>query len=246
MIEFDKLEKSFGPKRVLDGVSFQVRPGEITVVLGKSGTGKSVLLKHVVGLLYPDSGEVRVEGQSLSGMSETNFHEIRRTCGMVFQLPALLDSLTVFDNVAFGIRVHRPDTSEEALLQEVKVALAAVHLGEDVFYRTPPELSFGTQKRVSLARTVVVRPKYLLFDEPTTGLDPVVTGAINRLILDLTRRISAGALVVSHDIGGALAIADKILLLDAGRIRFEGTPGEFRKSELPLARSFLKAAGVDA
>jgi len=246
MIEFDKLEKSFGPKKVLDGVSFQVKPGEITVVLGKSGTGKSVLLKHVVGLLFPDAGEVRVEGRSLTGLSEENFHDVRRTCGMVFQLPALLDSLTVFDNVAFGIRVHRPDTGEKALAEEVRVALSAVHLGEDVFYRRPPELSFGMQKRVSLARAVVVRPKYLLFDEPTTGLDPVVTGAINRLIVDLTRRISAGALVVSHDIAGALEIADKILLLDQGKVRFEGTAAEFAASELPLARDFRRAAGVPA
>lgn len=244
MIEFCKIEKSFGPKRVLDGVSFSVRPGAITVVLGKSGTGKSVLLKQVVGLLRPDAGEVKVDGKSLSGLPEEGFHEVRRACGMVFQLPALLDSLTIYDNVAFGIRIHRPDTEADAVFAEVKEALAAVHLGEESFYRFPPELSFGTQKRVSLARAIVVRPRYLLFDEPTTGLDPVVTGAINRLIVDLTRKISAGALVVSHDIPGALAIADRIVLLDGGKVRFEGSAGEFRGSDLVLAKDFLKAAGV--
>lgn len=244
MIEFVDIRKSFGPKLVLDGVTFSVRPGEITVVLGKSGTGKSVLLKHVVGLLRPDGGEVRVEGKSLAGLPEEEFHEVRRACGMVFQLPALLDSLTIFDNVAFGIRIHRPHTSSDEVLGEVKAALAAVHLGEEVFYRFPPELSFGTQKRVSLARAIVVRPRYLLFDEPTTGLDPVVTGAINRLIVDLTRQISAGALVVSHDIPGALAIADRIVLLDAGKVRFEGTATEFRASRLALAKDFLEASGA--
>ncbi len=243
MIEFIGVEKSFGAKRVLEGVTFSVRPGKITVVLGKSGTGKSVLLKQVVGLLRPDAGEVKVEGKSLSDLSETSFHEIRRTCGMVFQLPALLDSLSIYENVAFGIRIHRPDTPEAGVKAEVKEALASVHLGEEVFYRFPPELSFGTQKRVSLARAIVVRPKYLLFDEPTTGMDPVVTGAINRLIVDLTRQISAGALVVSHDIPGALAIADHIVMLDSGKVRFEGTAAELRASALPLAREFMKASG---
>jgi phospholipid/cholesterol/gamma-HCH transport system ATP-binding protein len=244
MIEFVGLEKSFGEKRVLDGVSFEVRPAEIVVVLGRSGTGKSVLLKHVVGLLRPDAGEVRVDGVSLAGLDEKGFLAIRKLCGMVFQLPALIDSLTVFDNVAFGVRVHRPGTPLAEIRKDVGEALEAVHLGESVWYRYPPELSFGMQKRVSLARSVLVRPKYLLFDEPTTGMDPVVTGAINRLIVDLTRRISAGAVVVSHDLPGALEIADRILLLDAGKVRFEGTAEEFRRTALPLARDFLSAAGV--
>ncbi len=247
MIEFIHIEKSFAEKRVLDGVSFCVRPGEIAVVLGRSGTGKSVLLKHLVGLLRPDAGDLRVDGQSLLGLSEEGFHPIRRSCGMVFQLPALLDSLTIYENVAFGIRIHRPNTGETAVRLEVKEALAAVHLGEEIFYRFPPDLSFGTQKRISLARAIVVRPRYLLFDEPTTGLDPVVTGAINRLIVDLTRRLSAGALVVSHDIPGALAIADRILLLDGGKLRFEGSASEFAAAKLPLAQDFLKAArGAEA
>lgn len=243
MIEFRKVSKAFGPKRVLKGISFVVEPGEIVFVLGRSGMGKSVLLKHIVGLLRPDAGEIFVDGQEVSQLPEEAFLAVRKKCGMVFQFPALLDALTIYDNVAFGLRAHKlvtPAGEEE----RVRKLLASVHLGAEVAARYPPELSFGMQKRVSIARTLAIEPSYLLFDEPTTSLDPVTTAAIHELIHQLARKLKVAALVVSHDIASALRVADRILFLDGGELIAQGTPAELRKTATGMAREFLREAEV--
>lgn len=239
MIEFKKVFKAFGSKQVLAGMSFSVERGEVVFLLGRSGAGKSVCLKHLVGLVQPDRGEVWVDGQQVSGLSEKEFFEVRRKCGMVFQFPALLDSLSVYDNIAFGLRAHGLVGPDEERASVVK-ALASVNLGESQLKKFPPELSFGTQKRVSIARTLAIRPQYLLFDEPTTSLDPVSTAGIHALIAALSRNLNVTALVVSHDMAGALSVADRILLVDQGKVVDQGTPEQMRASAHPLTREFLR------
>lgn len=236
-IEFKNIVKKFGERTILKGFSFAVNKGEILFILGTSGTGKSVLLKNLVGLLRPTSGEIWIDGQEVSQISEEDYLPVRKKCGMVFQHPALFDSLSVFENVAFGLRRHY-DLPEEEIQKKVISCLSLVNLHgiEDKF---PTEISYGMQKRVSLARTVAVDPEILLFDEPTTGLDPVTTNAVNHLIKDLSRRLKTTSLVVSHDMHCALDIADRIIVLDKGNIVDQGTPQEMLKSEKPLVRDFL-------
>ena len=242
MIRFRKVTKRFGQKLVLDAIDFTIRDGEIVFVMGKSGTGKSVLLKNIVGLLRPDSGEIWVDDTEVSHLAETDYYEVRKKCGMVFQFPALLDSLTVFDNVAFGLRAHRMVEEGESLRVKVEEKLRVVGLGSEILLRFPPELSFGLQKRVSIARTLAVDPGTLLFDEPTTGMDPVGTNAINHLIQDLSRRLNVTSVVVSHDMHCALDIADRIFLLDGGSVLVDGTPQEILRSHEPLVEQFVRAA----
>lgn len=237
-IIFDRVSKAFGPKRVLDQVSFTVNTGEIMFVLGKSGMGKSVTLKNIVGLLKPDSGRVLVEDMVTSELDESGLEQARKICGMVFQHPALLDSLTIYQNVAFGLR----GMPEEQMRARVIECLKLVHLDESIFGRKPPEISYGMQKRVSLARTLAPGPRYLLFDEPTTGLDPITTNAVNELIFELSRKLKVTSLVVSHDMGCALRIADRILVLDQGKILALGTVPEIKASSHELIRDFLKEA----
>ncbi|WP_413289390.1 ABC transporter ATP-binding protein [Bdellovibrio sp. HCB337] len=237
MIQFKNLIKRFGDRTVLKGLSLDIREGEILFILGTSGTGKSVLLKNLVGLLRPDEGEIWIDGEEVSRLSEEEYLPVRKKCGMVFQHPALFDSLTIFENVAFGLRRHyRLD--EETISLKVKKALSLVHL-TGIENKKPAEISYGMQKRVSLARTVALEPRILLFDEPTTGLDPVTTNAVNQLILDLSRTLKTTSLVVSHDMHCALGIADRIVVLDKGEIVALGTPDEMKKSQVPLVRDFL-------
>lgn len=237
MVEFRNVRKTFGNLKVLNGTNFQIKKGEIVFVLGTSGTGKSVLLKTIVGLLKADSGEIFVDGKDVSRFSEEELFPIRKDCGMVFQQPALFDSITIFENVAYGLRRHLK-LSEPEIKERVKKALAMVYLSgvEDKF---PSQISYGMQKRASLARTVVLQPKILMFDEPTTGLDPVTTGAINRLIKELSQKLKTTSIVVSHDMKCALEIADRILLLEKGEISAQGTPAELQKSRYPLVMEFL-------
>lgn len=241
MISFQNVRKSFGDREVLKGISFEVPQGQILFVLGTSGTGKSVLLKNIVGLLKPSSGKIFIDGEEVSSYSEKQMFPVRRKCGMVFQQPALFDSLTIFENVAFGLRKHQPDLSEEQVRARVQECLHLVHL-QGIESKKPQEISYGMQKRVSLARTVAVSPRILLFDEPTTGLDPVTTNAINHLILELSRKLQTTSLVVSHDMQCALDIADHILVLDKGEIVDQGTPARLKKSQQPLVQDFLKEA----
>ncbi|MNK98736.1 putative ABC transporter ATP-binding protein [compost metagenome] len=237
MIEFKNLVKRFGTRTVLNGLNLKVHEGEILFILGTSGTGKSVLLKNIVGLLTPDEGEIWIDSQEVSKFTEEQYFRIRKKCGMVFQHPALFDSLTVFENVAFGLRRHY-QLDEDVIRSKVQKALKLVNL-HGVEDKKPAQISYGMQKRVSLARTVALEPQILLFDEPTTGLDPVTTTAINQLILDLSRELKTTSLVVSHDMHCALSIADRIVVLDKGNIAAVGTPEELKASPHPLVRDFL-------
>ncbi|MCB0361327.1 MAG: ABC transporter ATP-binding protein [Bdellovibrionales bacterium] len=241
MIEFIDVIKKFGDRTVLDGISFEVSKGEILFILGTSGTGKSVLLKNIVGLLQPTRGEIYIDGREVSRLSEEEFLEVRKKCGMVFQHPALFDSLDVFENVAFGLRRHYL-LSESEISERVKKVLQLVNLGLEITNKLPANISYGMQKRVSLARTIAIEPQILLFDEPTTGLDPITTHTINELIRSLSRSLKTTSLVVSHDMHCALAIADKVIVLDKGKVVESGSPTDLVKSKHPLVVDFLQEA----
>ncbi|OQW51871.1 MAG: ABC transporter ATP-binding protein [Proteobacteria bacterium SG_bin7] len=238
MIKFVNLVKKFGSRTVLKGINLEIKESEIVFVLGTSGTGKSVLLKNIVGLLRPDGGEIFIDGQEVSKLTEEQYFPIRKKCGMVFQHPALFDSISVFENVAFGLRRHYKDWSEEKIIERVKYCLSLVHL-KDQEEKLPPSLSYGMQKRVSLARTVAIEPKVLLFDEPTTGLDPITTRSVNNLILKLSRELKTTSIVVSHDMQCALEIADRIVVLSDGNIIAQGNTEDLKKSTVPLVQDFL-------
>lgn len=237
-LEIKGLVKNFGNRTVLDGINLSIPDGKIVFILGTSGTGKSVLLKNIVGLLRPDKGEIWLDGEDISKFSEEKYFPIRKKCGMVFQYPALFDSLSVLENVAFGMRRHFPQLKEDEVRARVKKHLALVNL-KDIEDRFPAEISYGMQKRVSLARTAACEPRYLLFDEPTTGLDPVTTNAVNQLIKRLSRTLNTTSIVVSHDMTCALDIADNIVVLDKGRVIEQGSPEELKKSAVPLVKQFL-------
>lgn len=187
--------------------------------------------------MTPDEGEIWIDGEEVSKFSEEQYLPIRKKCGMVFQHPALFDSLTVYENVAFGLRRHY-QLDEETIREKVTKALKLVHLA-GIEKKKPAQISYGMQKRVSLARTVALEPRILLFDEPTTGLDPVTTTAVNQLIYDLSRELKTTSMVVSHDMNCALSIADRIVVLDKGQIVALGTPEELKRSEHPLVKDFL-------
>lgn len=237
MIQFKNLIKKFGSRTVLDGISFQVQKGEILFILGTSGTGKSVLLKNLVGLMRPDGGEIWIDGEETGSWSELQMQNIRKKVGMVFQQPALFDSLTIFENVAFGLRKHFGLQGVE-LQTRVASALSKVHL-QGIEAKIPSEISYGMQKRASLARTLALNPEVLLFDEPTTGLDPITTRAVNLLIKELSNQLKTTSLVVSHDMACAFEIADRIIVLDKGKIIEQGTPKDLLNSNQPLVQDFL-------
>ncbi len=238
-IQFISVHKTLNGKTVLKDINFNVHSGEILFILGKSGVGKSVTLKHIVGLMKPDSGQVLLDTNAVHLMDEKKLIGLRKICGMVFQHPALLDSITVYDNIAFGIK-NEPRYKDLAVLEKkIKNSLYEIHLNQNILGKKPYELSVGIQKRVSIARAIALDPKYLLFDEPTTGLDPVATHSINQLILNLTRKLNVTSIVVSHDIVSALKLADRIIFLHEGEIVFNGTPQEMRKSMVPIIKAFL-------
>ena len=238
MIVFKDVYKAFGPKKVLNGLTLEIQKGEIFFMLGRSGTGKSVALKHLVGLLRPDKGEIILDGQAIHRCTEAEFGPIRRKCGIVFQLPALLDSRTVFENITFGIR----DLPLKEQIVRAKKILPEVNLESLVpvmSLRFPPQLSYGEQKRLALARTLLVDPAYVLYDEPTTGLDPITSKSVHDLIRKVSRDLGKTSLVVSHDMRNALETADKIAVLDAGRVIDFGTPAQILKSTVSLTVDFL-------
>ena len=244
-IRFEGVSKRFGPKTILTDVSFEVALGEILFILGKSGMGKSVTLKHIVGVMRPDRGRVFVGSDEVSKMAAEDLPRVRRRCGMVFQHPALLDSLTVYENVSFGLRTPQYQESLPKPLTEPEIErivvekLSLVNLGRDVLHRFPTEISYGMQKRVSLARTLAPGPEFLLFDEPTTGLDPITTNAVNDLIFELSRKLKVTSVVVSHDMACALKIADRVLVLDQARILALDTVAGIKRSKEPLIQEFM-------
>lgn len=239
IIKVENLIKSFGDRRILNDISFQVNKGEILFVLGQSGTGKSVLLKCLVGLLIPDSGEIQIDQLSLKNRSEKDFQEVRRKCAMVFQNPALFDSLTIEENISFGL-VRLTNLSLEEISKKTKRVLESVQLSQNILVKKPHEISFGQQKRVSLARSLVLEPEILLFDEPTTGLDPVSTTAINRLIGHISKEYNTTSLVVSHDMQCAYDIAHRVLFLDKGQIIFDDRTENIHKSQESLVQQFFQ------
>jgi len=234
------LEKRFRDKAVLRGVTLDVRTGETLVVLGGSGSGKSVLLKHTNALLAPDAGSVEVDGVVLGHSGEDELARIRRNIAMLFQQAALFDSLTVAENVAYPLREHHL-CAELELRERVAAALDMVGLAGTESLM-PSELSGGMRKRAALARALVLEPRAVLYDEPTTGLDPVVAAKVNHLIRDLQRRLGLTSVVVTHDLGSAFFVADRIAFLHDGRIRFVGPPDEARASTDPHLHEFLTAA----
>ncbi len=234
------VQKAFRDKAVLRGVNLDVHAGETLVLLGGSGSGKSVLLKHMNGLLRADVGSVEVDGMRLETLDEDGLVPVRRRVSMLFQQGALFDSLTVGDNVAFPLREHRM-LPEHEVPARVADALAMVGL-ENTERLMPAELSGGMRKRAALARALVLEPKVVLYDEPTTGLDPVVGAKINHLIRDLQRRLGLTSVVVTHDLNSAFFVADRIAFLYEGRIRFTGTPEEARADADGPLHEFLTAA----
>ncbi len=237
MIRLEGVTKAFGQQPVLDGLDLVVQTGETVAVLGRSGSGKSVLLKHVARLLMPDSGTVRVGGVELSSADEATVKRARRTMGYVFQFAALFDSMTIGDNVALPLR--RAGVLEAEIVDRVAAVLDTVGL-PDQADRYPAELSGGMRKRAGIARAVVGRPDYLLYDEPTTGLDPVTTAVIDSLMLRMKDELQATSILVTHDIQSAFRVADRVALLYGGRIQIEDVPGRIRESKDPLVRAFVE------
>jgi phospholipid/cholesterol/gamma-HCH transport system ATP-binding protein len=241
MVVYQDLYKKFD-RPVLAGVDLEVARGETLSVVGHSGTGKSVLLKTTIGLIVPDRGDVVIDGISVTRSGSRGLADIRKKVGYVFQNAALFDSMTVFENVSQGISdAEQRRVGEKEVLKRVVQALEHVNLDADaVINKLPSELSGGMRKRVGIARAIVSRPEILLYDEPVTGLDPVNATVVHRLIANLDRELGITGIIVTHDIEGALPISDRVALLDQGRIRFQGTPDEFRNSQDTLVRAFLE------
>jgi phospholipid/cholesterol/gamma-HCH transport system ATP-binding protein len=235
------VERSFAGKPVLRGIDLEVLEGETMVVLGGSGEGKSVLLRHINGLERPDAGEVFADGKRLNALSEDELFPIRRDIAMVFQLGALFDSLTVYGNLSYPIREHG-ERDEDRIRKRASEVLEMVELNSEVGKLYPAELSGGMKKRVALARALALEPKAVLYDEPTTGLDPLVTRKINLLIRNLQTRLGFTSVVVTHDLKSAFMVGDRFALLDQGRIRFSGTAEEVRATKDELMREFIEAA----
>ena len=237
MIEIVDLFKRFGENQVLKGVNLKINKGETVVILGRSGCGKSVLLKHIIGLMKPDKGKVLIDGEDITTFKNEKLYKLRQRFGMLFQAAALFDSMTVEENVGLGLREHRL-LSEDRVRQRVKERLGLVGLPgvEDL---KPAELSGGMKKRVGLARALAMDPEFVLYDEPTTGLDPIMADAINQLIIELRNKLSITSIAVTHDITSAYKIADRIALLHQGEIVFEGTPEQTKSSADPVVKQFV-------
>ena len=237
MIRFRNVSKAFGAKRVLEGFTLDIPDGQTTVLLGYSGTGKSVALKHIVGLRVPDSGVVEVDGKAVADLSRDELMAMRASIGYVFQFAALIDSMSVFDNVALGLRQQgRP---EDEVGRRVETSLDRVGL-KDAMVRLPSELSGGMRKRVGIARAIALEPRYILYDEPTTGLDPVTAAVIDELMVRTKRDLGVTGVVVTHDMRSAFAVADRIAMLYEGRVHAVGTVDEIRQTEDPLVRQFIE------
>src|SRR3954464_1241649 len=237
LIDLRHVSKRFGWLVVLNDVSLSIEPGKCIVIIGASGTGKSVLLKHIVGLLQPDTGEVWFKGQRIDTLPERKLMEVRQHFGFLFQMGALFDSANVLDNVAFPLTEHTKKSREE-IQQIAKQKLALVGL-PDVGTKMPAELSGGQKKRVALARAIALDPEVILYDEPTTGLDPVRADVINQLIVKLKQELKVTSITVTHDMASAFKIADRIVMLHEGKLIFDGTPAEIQNTRVPIVRQFV-------
>jgi len=235
-IQIEGLRKSFGGKVVLDGIDFSVPEGESLVIVGPSGTGKSVLMKHLIGLIRPDSGRVFMDGRDFWSLSEPDRTTVRKRFGMSFQEGALFDSMSVFDNVAFPLR--RSGRPPDEVRDRVRECLAIVHL-PNVERKRPSELSGGMRRRVGFARAIAHEPEILLFDEPNTGLDPIMTDVIDEVILEMKERLDVTIVTITHHMASAKKIGDRVALLHGGKLLYEASPEEFLRSEDPAVRQFV-------
>ncbi len=242
MISFRNVSKSFGPKTVLHDVSFDIADGEIFFIIGASGVGKSVLIKHLIGLLRPDDGQIWLDDEDVTHLDELAMYRVRKKCAMVFQHSTLFDSKTCAENVALPLRKHRKLRAEDALDEAYRL-LALVRM--DAYGdRFPTELGDGMKKRVAIARALTLEPRYVLFDEPTTSLDPVSARRVDGLIKELKDSVGVTSVVVSHDLKSIFGIADKIAMLYQGHVRLLGTPGEFRESRDAIVDQFVNGRSV--
>lgn len=237
-IELLEVRKAFGDKEILKGFSLTIEDGETLSIIGYSGAGKSVTLKHIIGLVQADSGSVHVDGMDVAALSRTELTDLRRNIGYVFQFAALFDSMTIGENVAMGL-YRIPDMDEEEIRARVRECLSLVDL-HDVHDRYPSEMSGGMKKRAGLARAIATGPKYLLYDEPTTGLDPVTVKVIDRLNIRMKEELGVTGIVITHDMDSAYRISDRIAMLYEGKMRAVGTVEEIRNSEDPVVRAFVE------
>lgn len=240
MIELRAVRKCFGEQVVLDGVDFEVREGETLALLGPSGTGKSVLLKHINGLIRPDSGTVTVDGKEVASLPRKELAELRTSIGYVFQNGALFDSMNVFENVRLGLSDENQFSDREFYEPRIAECLRLVNLSVETMEKLPSQLSGGMRKRVGIARAIAGKPKYLLYDEPTSGLDPVNANVIDDLVRRLDEELGVSSIMVTHDVRGAFNVADRIALLSEGKIVLQGTPEEFKDSDNPKVKAFLE------
>jgi phospholipid/cholesterol/gamma-HCH transport system ATP-binding protein len=239
LIHFQNVKKTFGPKVIYSGLEFAIHRGETVTILGPSGSGKSVMLKMLIGLLEVDSGGIVFDGQDVTKMGDRELFEVRRRVAYLFQGAALFDSLTVGENVAYGLREQNWNTmSDEEILRRVAQSLESVGL-PGIEEMRPSDLSGGMKKRVGLARTLALQPEVLLYDEPTTGLDPINTARINNLIRGIKRALGLTSVVVTHDMGTAFSVSDRIVMIGKGKLIMEGTPEDFRRTQNPYVRDFI-------
>jgi phospholipid/cholesterol/gamma-HCH transport system ATP-binding protein len=240
MIELHGVRKRFGEQVVLDGVDFTVQDGETVALMGPSGTGKSVLLKHIVGLIRQDAGTVIVDGKDVAHLKREALRQLRSTIGYVFQAGALFDSMSVFENIRLGITNEDQFRDLEYARDRVKRCLELVNLTPDTAEKYPAQLSGGMRKRVGISRAIAGTPKYLLYDEPTSGLDPVNADIIDDLVKSLAKELGVTSVMVTHDVRGAMRVANRLALLTGGKIVQQGTPQEFMQSTVPEVREFLE------
>jgi len=240
LIELRGLKKRFGAQQVLRDVHLNVNKGETMVIIGTSGGGKSVILKHCIGLLQPDGGEVIVDGKVISSPTHIDVKTIRKRMGMLFQGAALFDSMNVGENIKFALREHNRQLSESQLNEIVAEKLSMINLSPDIRFKMPSELSGGMKKRLGLARVIALNPEIILYDEPTTGLDPVTSDVINDLILEMQHKLGVTSIVVTHDMVSAYKVANRMSMLYEGRIIFVGTPDELRATNNPYVQQFIR------
>jgi phospholipid/cholesterol/gamma-HCH transport system ATP-binding protein len=241
MLKIEHLKKHFGNQIVLDDINLEIKKGEITCIIGQSGSGKTVLFRHIIGLVFPDGGLITLDDETISspGTKPSEFNKHRHRFGILFQGAALFDSMNVGENLAFPLREHT-DLADAEIDKVIGESLEMVGLKEAFKYKMPSELSGGMRSRVGLARALVMKPEIMLYDEPTSALDPIMTDKINDLILSLREKLGMTSIVVTHDISSAYKIADKIAMIHEGKIIFDGTPAEIRKSRNPYIQQFIR------